>query len=89
MPTGYNNWAQKMYALARACHETVNRHFKHFGCTYRHPLHWHGTMYHALANITQLAIMDNEPLYQVDYDDSRNGGAMNYIFSPLTIIGSF
>ena len=24
-PTGYNNHEQKMYALARACHETVNR----------------------------------------------------------------
>ena len=58
---------QSLYALARACHEMVNRHFKCFGClsnTYRHPLHWHGTMFHAIANITQLTIMDNEPLLQ-------------------------
>ena len=31
-PTGYNNHEQKMYAMARACHETVNRRFKQFGC---------------------------------------------------------
>ena len=74
-PTGYNNHEQKMDTLARACHETVNRQFKQFGClsnTYRHPLHWHGAMFHAIANITQLAIMDNEPLFQVGYNESYN-----------------
>ena len=70
-PTGYNNAEQKMYVLARACHETVNSCFKCFGClsnTYMHPLHWHGTMFHAIVNITQLSIMDEQPLFQVDYD---------------------
>ena len=73
-PIGYNNAEQKMYALARACHETVNSHFKCFGSlsnTYRHPLHQHGTMFHAIANITQLSIMDEQPLFQVDYDEHQ------------------
>ena len=64
-----------MYALSRARHETVNRWFKQFGClsnTYRHPLHRHGAMFHAIANITQHAIMDNEPLFQVGYNESYN-----------------
>ena len=39
----------------------------------RHPLHWHGAMFHAIANITQFAIMDNEPLFQVGYNESYNG----------------
>ena len=68
MPTGHNNPKQQMYALARAHHETVNRCFKCFGCLsniYMHPLHQHGTMEplsHVIVNITQVAIMDNEPL---------------------------
>ena len=54
--TGYNNHEQKMYALPRPHHETVNRCFKQCGClsnTYRHPLHRHGEMIHAIANTTQ------------------------------------
>ena len=77
-PTGYNNHEQKMYAMARARHETVNRQVKQFGClsnTYRHKLQKHGAMFHAIANITQLAIMDNEPLFQVGYNE-------NYHVSP-------
>ena len=59
--------------MARARHETVNRRFKQFGClsnTYRHKLQKHGAMFHAIANITQLAIMDNEPLFQVGYNEN-------------------
>ena len=73
-PTGHNNTEQKMYALARARHEMVNSRFKCFGCLsniYRHPLHRHGTMFHAIANITQLSIMDEQPLFQVDYDECQ------------------
>ena len=71
-PTGHNNAEQKMYALARARHETVNSRFKCFGCLsniYRHPLYRHGTMFHAIANITQLTIMVEQPLFQVNYDE--------------------
>ena len=76
MPTGHNNPEQIIYVLARSCHEkTMNRDFKVFGGLsnniYRHPLHWHGTMFHAIANVTQLAIMDNESLFKVDYDESQ------------------
>ena len=77
-PTGYNNAKQKMYALARACHEMVSIHFKCFEClsnTYRHPLHWHGTMFHATAYITKLSIMDEQPLFQVDYDKCQSSQA--------------
>ena len=31
-------------------------------------------MFHAIANITQLAIMDNEPLFQVGYNERYNAG---------------
>ena len=58
-PTGHNNAEQKMYALARAHHETVNSQ------------HRHGTMFHAIANIMQLSIMDEQPLFQVDYDERQ------------------
>ena len=64
-----------MYAMARAHHEMVNRRFKKFGClsnTYRHPFHRHGAMFHATGNITQLAIMDNEPLFQVGYNENTH-----------------
>ena len=66
-PTGHHNKEQRTYGLAWPCHQTVNRCFKCFGCmsmTYRHPLYWHGI-------IVQLAIINNEPLFHMEYDEDE------------------
>ena len=71
-PNGLNNPDQRMKATARARHETANSRFKEFGIlaqTYRHTLHRHGTVFKAVANIVQLAIVLERPLFDVEYND--------------------
>lgn len=52
-----------------ARHETVNSRIKQFAVltnAFRHDLDLHYKCFHAVANITQLMIENDEPLYQVD-----------------------
>lgn len=74
-PNGLKNHDQKMKTLARARHETVNSRFKQFGILsqrFRHRLNRHGTVFMAVANITQLAITLDQPLFNVEYNDRVN-----------------
>ena len=62
-------------SLARDRHETVNQHFKIFGCLshqYWHDLaiHQHSTIFRAVANIVQLTIRFGHPLFDIEYDES-------------------
>ena len=71
-PIGLNNPDQRMKATARARHETANSRFKEFGIlaqTYRHTLHRQGTVFKAVANIVQSAIVLERPLFDVEYND--------------------
>jgi hypothetical protein len=85
-PTGHNNKDQRMKAVARARHETVNRRIKMWGIMgpqrFRGKLDRHELYFNAVANLTQFLIMnsgydgveENErELFEIDYDD--NGGA--------------
>jgi muconolactone delta-isomerase len=72
-PTGLNNADQRMKALARARHETVNGRFKQFGCMrqiWRHDLQWHKAAMFAVVNIAQIVIEEELPLFVVDYNDA-------------------
>ena len=71
-PTGLNNYDQRMKKLARARHETVNKRIKQFKVLseqFRHPLEKHGICFRACANLTQLVIKYEAPLFQVVYYD--------------------
>lgn len=71
-PTGLNNYDQWMKSVARSRHETVNSRFKRFAILsncFRHDRHLHGSVFMAIANITQLGITTDEPLFHVDYYD--------------------
>ena len=71
-PTGHNNFDQRMKQKARSIHETVNGRFKRFGILvqiYRHNLLKHGYVFRAIANITQLGIMYEEPVAVTWYND--------------------
>ena len=52
----------------------MNKRLKQFGAlsgVFRHDMMKHSTIFHAVALLTQLAIEDGEPLFQVEgYDDS-------------------
>ena len=71
-PTGYNTRQQRMFAVARARHETVNRYFKVFGAfrnQWRHHRRKHGIAFHAAANVVQARIQLEPTTFQVDYQD--------------------
>jgi hypothetical protein len=71
-PNGLNNADQKMKADARARHETVNSRFKNFGILerkFRHRPFLHGRIFLAIANITQLALEIEAPLFAIEYYD--------------------
>ena len=56
----------------RSRHETINGRFKTWGIlsqVYRHDITRHGEVFRAVAIITQLAIENGSPLFQVDYED--------------------
>jgi len=73
-PNGLNNDEQRMYALARARHETVNWRFKVFKCMqdeWRHSHVKHGQAFRAVAIITQMAIAEGGLTFGVEYDEAR------------------
>jgi len=64
----------KMQQIVRNRHETVNGRMKNWEILrvmYRHDLSTHGTVFRAIAVITQLAIRNGEPLFPVDYKDPK------------------
>ena len=63
---------ERMQAIVRRRHETVNRRFKQFGVLrqkYRHDIRDHGDMFRCVAVVTQLSSQNGEPLFGVDYED--------------------
>ena len=61
-----------MQGRARSRQETVNRRFKDWGIlkqVFRHELTKHADVMYSVAVITQIAIDNNEKLFQVDYCD--------------------
>jgi len=61
-----------MQARVRSRHETFNGRLKFWGIlgqVYRHDIRVHGSVFYACAVITQLAIMNGEPLFEVEYGD--------------------
>ena len=62
----------EMQSAARLRHETLNGRLKNWGIlerTYRHDIRMHGSVFYACAVITQLAIANGEPLFEVEYGD--------------------
>jgi hypothetical protein len=61
-----------MWGRVRACHETLNGRLKTWGIlsqVFRHRITMHGDVFRACAVMTQLAIKDGEPLFEVEYTD--------------------
>lgn len=58
----------RLHKLILSRHETVNKRLKQFKIlkeTYRHPLEKHPTVFHAVTNVTQLLINNDEPLFKI------------------------
>ena len=61
---------QAMQARARMRQETVNKRFKHFGIlkqVFRHFIPHHGDVFRACAVLTQLSILNGEPLFSTGW----------------------
>lgn len=74
-PNGLNTFEQAQKALARARHETANGRFKMWSVLrqrYRHKRESHSAVFHAIVNITQLAIQNGEPLFQIMYNEMEH-----------------
>jgi hypothetical protein len=79
-PTGHNNEDQRMKAIARARHETINRRFKMWGVMgqrFRGRPQHHSKFFDCVANLTQFLIMtcayqpeeSERHLFQINYND--------------------
>jgi hypothetical protein len=70
-PTGERTLYEKMKSNARARHETVNsriRRWRALTDIFRHNVGTrHAQVFYAILNITQLQILFEEPLFQVEY----------------------
>ena len=55
-------------------HETVNKRFKDWNCLVqpcRHSIEQHSTMFRAVVVASKMRIENGEPLFHVDYDDTK------------------
>ena len=62
---------ESMQLRVRARHETVNRRLKQWNILrseYRHSIEDHGSVFRAVAVLTQLALEKGEPLFDVNVD---------------------
>ena len=63
-----------MTQRVRSRHETVNKRFKQWGIlrqVFCHDLANHRNVFAAICVVTQLAIENGEPLFEVHYDDDN------------------
>ena len=63
---------KKMQQRVRSRQETVNlrlKNWKILDVPYRHDIYQHQNVFFAVAVLTQLAIWNGEPLFEVDYND--------------------
>ena len=64
---------KRMMAIVRMRHETMNRRLKQWRClkgVWRHDIEKHSIAFRAVVVMTQLAIANGEPLFQVEYSDN-------------------
>jgi hypothetical protein len=70
---GITEEKHRMMGIVRRTQETVYRKFKQWSSlkqVFRHDLCMHGRVFTAIVVISQLAIENGEPLFQVEYDDA-------------------
>ena len=69
-PTGYNELIDRMCAVARARHETINHKFKEFNClktVYRQERVDHYQFFGPVAVLVQLSIERDNSVFQFEY----------------------
>lgn len=65
---GLHGIQKRYHCMIRARHETVNKRLKEFNIlrnTFRHCLKKHGVCFHAVANITQIVLERESPLFKI------------------------
>ena len=68
-PNGINDSISRIRSILRARHETVNSRLKSFNVLshrYRHNLRKHPLCFHAIANLIQVQIMVESPLFNIN-----------------------
>lgn len=75
---GTNSAEQLLLKVAEARHETVNHRFKEFAIMsvrFRNKRNFHKVVHKAVANLVQLSLMYDRPLWSLEYSIRRYGGA--------------
>ena len=71
-PSGVHDYGERQRQVVHAKHETINRKLKQWAILnnkYRHDLQRHGKVFHAVANIVQLGLETDRPVFQIEYDE--------------------
>ena len=71
-PSGLHTFQDRQQATARARHETGNKRFKDWGIldqVFHHDITLHGKAFHTIANIVQITIQCESPLFPIIYNE--------------------
>jgi hypothetical protein len=63
-----------MQGRVRARHKTLNRQLKDWGIlsqVFHQHILWHGNVFWVCVVVTQLTIKNDEPLFEVEYEDNN------------------
>ena len=75
-PTGRHDYMDRQRAVVRSRYENINARIKQWAiCNmiYRHDLEKHGYVFCTVANLTQLGIETDKPIWQLEYcEDNRD-----------------
>ena len=66
-PPGITHPQHSLYRVVRSRHEIMNKRIKQFkvlNTRFRHSISYHGTCFHAVSNITAIAL-DEHPLFSI------------------------
>ena len=69
---GHKKSSARIEGVARVGHETVNGRLKNFNILeqrFRHDLSFHGRCFYAVANLVQLDLIHEQPLFKVEYNE--------------------
>ena len=73
-PTGYHYYSDRVRALIRARHETINRRLKQWKALshrWRHSIEKHSMAFRAIANIVQIGLLTDKPTWPIHYDKRK------------------
>ena len=73
-PTNLSRFIDRQWGSLRARHECINRRLKQFTILqhrFRHPINKHSSVFRAVANITNMKLKGESPIWKLDFDENE------------------